>query len=174
MGLRKMSEHLKHKEEHTLKAVVCWVITVSDSRTPQTDTTGKFIKEKLQSAGHKTLLYTIIKNDASQIARVLRKLKADRKAQVAIFHGGTGISKKDQTAKTIKKYLDEEIEGFGELFRVLSYEEIGPYALLSRAVAGVMSRKLIFSLPGSENAVKLAIEKLILPVLGHAVHELQK
>ncbi len=170
----KMPEHLKHKEEHTLKAVTCWIVTVSDSRTPETDTTGKFINTELQAAGHQIALYTIIKNDAAQIATMLKKLKRDREAQVAIFHGGTGLSKKDQTARTIKKYLDEEIEGFGELFRLLSYEEIGPYALLSRAVAGVMNKKLIFSLPGSENAVKLAIEKLILPVLGHAVHELKK
>lgn len=169
-----MSKHIKRKEEHTVEAVPCWVITVSDSRTPETDTTGKFIKEKLQAAGHKTLLYAIIKNDATQIKAILKKLKRDREAQVAIFHGGTGLSKKDQTVQTVKKYLDEEIEGFGELFRYLSYEEIGPYALLSRAVAGVMNKKLIFSLPGSENAVKLAIEKLVLPVLGHAVHELQK
>jgi len=168
-----MAEHLKHKEEHTFKAVVCWVITVSDSRTPATDTTGKFIKEKIQNAGHQIALYTIIGNDAAQIAKMLKKLKQNREAQVAIFHGGTGLSKKDQTARTIKKYLDEEIEGFGELFRMLSYQEIGPYAWLSRAVAGVMNKKLIFSLPGSENAVKLAIEKLILPALGHAVHELQ-
>ena len=169
-----MPEHQKRKEEHTLKAVTCWVITVSDSRTQETDAAGRFIKEKLRGAGHQIALYTIIKNDAAQIESMLKKLKRDREVQVAILHGGTGLSKKDQTARTVKKHLDEEIEGFGELFRFLSYQEIGPYALLSRAVAGVMNRKLIFSLPGSKNAVRLAIEKLILPVLGHAIHELQK
>lgn len=169
-----MTEHLERKEEHSARAITCWVITVSDSRTPQTDTSGKLISERLTTAGHSIAFYKIIKNDAPQIASVLKKFKKNREAQVAIFHGGTGLSKKDQTARTVKKYLDEEIEGFGELFRLLSYEEVGPYALLSRAVAGVTNKKLIFSLPGSENAVKLAIEKLILPVLGHAVHELQK
>lgn len=165
-----MTEHMKAKP--TLKSVVCWVITVSDTRTESTDTSGKLIREKLEGAGHRVALYRIIKNDPAQIAEMVEQLKADREVHVAIFHGGTGISRKDQTARTLKKLYDEELDGFGELFRMLSYHEVGPYALLSRASAGIISKKLVFSLPGSENAVRLALEKLILPVLGHAVEQL--
>lgn len=165
-----MTEH--SKAEHTVSSVVCWVITVSDTRTESTDTSGKLIREKLEGAGHRVARYRIIKNDPTQITEMVEQLKADRDVHVAIFHGGTGISRKDQTARTLKKLYDEELDGFGELFRMLSYHEVGPYALLSRASAGIISKKLVFSLPGSENAVRLALEKLILPVLGHAVEQL--
>lgn len=169
-----MTEHLKRKDDYTVQRVVCWIVTVSDSRDETTDATGKFIREKLQTAGHRVTLYTIIKNDTGQIYEMVEKLKGDREAHVVIFHGGTGLSKKDQTARTLRKLYDEEIDGFGELFRMLSYHEIGPYALLSRASAGIIQKKLVFSLPGSENAVQLAMEKLILPVMGHAVQQLKK
>jgi molybdenum cofactor biosynthesis protein B len=152
--------------------VVCWVITVSDTRTESTDTSGKLVREKLEGAGHHVARYCLIKNDPAQITDIVEQLKADRDVRVVIFHGGTGISRKDQTARTLKKLYDEELEGFGELFRVLSYHEVGPYALLSRASAGIIGKKLVFSLPGSENAVRLALERLILPVLGHAVEQL--
>ncbi|MCX8103202.1 MAG: molybdenum cofactor biosynthesis protein MoaB [Candidatus Bipolaricaulota bacterium] len=155
-----------------LESITCWIITVSDTRTESTDTSGKLIREQLESAGHRVTLYRIIKNDPAQITEMVEQLKSDRDAHVAIFHGGTGISRKDQTARTLKKLYDEELDGFGELFRVLSYHEIGPYALLSRASAGIIGKKLVFSLPGSEHAVRLALEKLILPVLGHAVEQL--
>lgn len=163
-----MTEH--SQAEHA--SVVCWIITVSDTRDETTDTSGKLIREKLESAGHRVALYRIIKNDPTQITEMVEQLKTDTHVQVVIFHGGTGISRKDQTARTLKKLYDEELDGFGELFRALSYHEIGPYALLSRASAGIISKKLVFSLPGSEHAVQLALEKLILPVLGHAVEQL--
>nr|BAL57404.1 molybdenum cofactor biosynthesis protein B [uncultured Acetothermia bacterium]BAL59786.1 molybdenum cofactor biosynthesis protein B [Candidatus Acetothermum autotrophicum] len=165
-----MTEH--SGAEHTVKSVVCWIITVSDTRDESTDTSGKLIRERLESAGHRVALYRIIKNDPAQITEMVEQLKTDTHVQVVIFHGGTGISRKDQTARTLKKLYDEELDGFGELFRMLSYHEIGPYALLSRASAGIISKKLVFSLPGSEHAVRLALEKLILPVLGHAVRQL--
>jgi len=158
--------------EHTVESVTCWIVTVSDTRDETTDTSGKLIREKLESAGHRVARYRIIKNDAAHITEMVEQLKGDSTVHVAIFHGGTGISRKDQTARTLKKLYDEELDGFGELFRMLSYQEIGPYALLSRASAGIISKKLIFSLPGSEHAVRLALEKLILPVLGHAVQQL--
>lgn len=169
-----MTEHIERRERHTVGAVACWVITVSDTRTEATDTTGRFIKEQLAAAGHRVARYALIKNDADQIREILAALRRDKRAQAAIFHGGTGLSRKDQTARALKAELDEAIEGFGEIFRALSYEAMGPYALLSRALAGVLSGKLVFALPGSENAVKLAMEKLVLPVLPHAIHELQK
>jgi len=158
--------------EHTVESVTCWIVTVSDTRDETTDTSGKLIREKLESAGHRVTRYGIIKNDAAHITEMVEQLKADHTAHVVIFHGGTGISPKDQTARTLKKLYDEEIDGFGELFRMLSYHEVGPYALLSRASAGIISKKLVFSLPGSEHAVRLALERLILPVLGHAVQQL--
>jgi molybdenum cofactor biosynthesis protein B len=169
-----MSAHLEDKREYEVSSVDCWVITVSDSRDETTDTTGRFIRERLESSGHRVAFYAIIKNDAAQIAAMVEKLKSDSAAAVAIFHGGTGLSQKDQTARTLRKLFDEEIDGFGEIFRMLSFQEIGGYALLSRATAGVMQGKLVFSLPGSENAVQLAMEELILPVMGHAVQQLQK
>lgn len=169
-----MTKHLQHKTEHTSPDVVCWVVTVSDSRDETTDTSGKFIREKLEAGGHRIALYRIIKNDPAQITEMVTQLKNDRNVHVVIFHGGTGLSAKDQTARTLKKLFDEELDGFGELFRMLSYHEIGPYALLSQASAGVINKKLVFSLPGSEHAVQLAMEKLILPVMGHAVQQLKK
>lgn len=169
-----MTEHLECQADHSSPSVVCWVVTVSDSRDETTDTSGKFIREQLHAAGHRVALYQIIQNDAGQIHEMVERLRADRETHVVIFHGGTGLSEKDQTARTLRKLYDEEIDGFGELFRMLSYHEIGPYALLSRASAGVINKKLIFALPGSEHAVRLATEKLILPLLGHAVQQLQK
>lgn len=169
-----MTEHLERYAEHTVGSVSCWVITVSDRRVEATDTTGLFIREKLAAAGHSVTRYAIIKNDADQIRAMLAAFRDDAEAHAAIFHGGTGLSRKDQTARVLKAELDETIEGFGEIFRALSYREIGPYALLSRALAGVLSGKLVLALPGSAHAVKLAMEKLILPMLPHAVHELHQ
>ncbi|MCI2430515.1 MogA/MoaB family molybdenum cofactor biosynthesis protein [Candidatus Acetothermia bacterium] len=169
-----MSTHLTCPSEHALPSVVCWVVTVSDTRDERTDITGKFTQERLQACSHQVARYRIIKNDTVQIVSTIEEFKGDPQAHVVIFLGGTGLSSKDQTARTLRKLYDEEIVGFGELFRTLSYHEIGPYALLSRAGAGVINKKLVFSLPGSENAVQLALEKLILPVLGHAVQQLRK
>lgn len=167
-----MSAHITCPSEHA--SVICWVVTVSDTRDESTDMTGKFTQEQLRARGHHVALYQIIKNDTAQIAALAQRFREDSQAHVAIFLGGTGLSAKDQTARTLNKLYDEEIDGFGELFRMLSYHEVGPYALLSRASAGVINRKLVFSLPGSENAVRLAIEKLIVPILSHAVEQLRK
>ncbi len=169
-----MSTHFEKKREYQISSVNCWIVTVSDSRTEQTDTTGKFIHERLLAHQHSVELYAIIKNDAAQITEMTNKLRNDARVQAVIFHGGTGLSKKDQTARTLRALYDEEIDGFGELFRMLSYQEIGAYALLSRSSAGVINKKLVFSLPGSENAVQLAMDKLVLPVINHAVQQLQK
>ncbi len=169
-----MNTHLQKKQEYEVASVICWVVTVSDSRDKETDLTGTFICERLQESQHRVDQYTIIKNDETQISAVVARLKSDPHVQAVIFHGGTGLSKQDQTARALRRLFDEEIDGFGEIFRMLSYQEVGAYALLSRATAGVLNKKLVFSLPGSEHAVRLAMEKLVLPVIGHAVQQLQK
>lgn len=167
---------VREQESHHMreaKQLNCWVITVSDTRTEETDTSGKFIQESLKAAGHRVTHYKIVKDEASQIQRLLQEVKQSEAAAI-IFNGGTGIAKRDITYEAVRGFLDKELSGFGELFRYLSYEEIGARSMLSRATAGVMQGKLIFSIPGSEQAVKLAMEKLILPILGHAVYEIEK
>lgn len=118
--------------------------------------------------------YRIVPDEADEIRNLLKQLTHQQEVQVAILNGGTGLSKRDVTYETVSSLLDKELTGFGELFRWLSYEEIGPFAILSRAIAGAIGRMLVFSLPGSKAAVELAMERLILPVLGHGVHELEK
>ena len=169
-----MSAHFEKKHNYKVASVNCWVVTVSNGRTEQTDTTGKFICERLKAHQHSVSSYTLIKNDTAQITEMANKLRNDSNVQAVIFHGGTGLSKKDQTARILRTLYDEEINGFGELFRMLSYQEIGAYALLSRASAGIINKKLVFSLPGSENAVQLAMDKLVIPAINHAVQQLQK
>lgn len=160
------AEH-KHNAPETVK---CVVITVSDTRDVDKDTSGKLIKEKLSEMNHDIIGYEIVKDDKEEILQALEKYDA----QVFIFNGGTGISKRDVTPDCIKDVLDKELPGFGELFRSLSYEEIGSAAMLSRAVAGIYDEKVIFSIPGSTGAVKTAMEELILPELGHVVYEVNK
>lgn len=163
----------RHEHMKEVKNLNCWVITVSDTRTEETDTSGKFIQETLKAAGHQVTNYKIVKDEASQIRELLEEAKESQAAAI-ILNGGTGISKRDITYETVRGFLDKEIPGFGELFRYLSYKEIGTLSILSQATAGVMQGKLIFSIPGSEHAVRLAMEKLILPILGHAAYELVK
>ncbi|MFW5928724.1 MAG: MogA/MoaB family molybdenum cofactor biosynthesis protein [Thermoplasmatota archaeon] len=160
-------EEHKHNAPETVK---CVVITVSDTRDVDKDTSGKLIKEKLSEMNHDIIGYEIVKDDKEEILQALEKYDA----QVFIFNGGTGISKRDVTPDCMKDVLDKELPGFGELFRSLSYEEIGPAAMLSRAVAGIYDEKIIFSIPGSTGAVKTAMEELILPELGHVVYEVNK
>lgn len=166
--------HLSRQTDHERQRVCCWVVTVSDTRDPASDTTGQYLQRALQGAGHAVARYTIVRDDETQITAQLEAAKADRAVQAVILHGGTGISRRDVTATAVKRQLDETIEGFGELFRFISYQEIGPFALMSRALAGVMAGKLVYALPGSENAVRTAVEKLLLPTLKHAAYELQK
>jgi molybdenum cofactor biosynthesis protein B len=158
----------EHKEK-ALKTVNCAVMTVSDSRTPETDAGGQLILKCLQEQLHPVLSYQIVRDDPEEIRRVLEALGADEKIQVVILTGGTGLSRRDVTYETIRDLLEKEIMGFGEIFRYLSYQEIGPAAMMSRATAGVYRGRVIISLPGSEGAVRLAMEKLILPELGHMV-----
>ena len=155
-------------------ALHCAVITVSDTRTPETDRSGQIIQQLLIQAGHHVGAYTIIKDEPAQIETQLTALcQGANLLDALIFTGGTGIAPRDTTYDTLERLLEKTLPGFGELFRFLSYQEIGSRAIASRAVAGIYRQKIIFSLPGSSNAVKLALEKLILPEIVHLVTQLK-
>jgi molybdenum cofactor biosynthesis protein B len=153
--------------------VNCAVITVSDTRTPETDRSGQMAQQLLQAAGHSIGWYALVKDEPTQIREQLVDLSQRSNLDAFIFNGGTGIASRDTTYDAIAALLDKQLPGFGELFRWLSYQEIGSRAMASRAIAGVYRNKLIFSLPGSTHAVRLAIEKLILPELAHLVDQLR-
>ncbi|MBA4537961.1 molybdenum cofactor biosynthesis protein MoaB [Bacillus aquiflavi] len=164
----------EHKKQAP-KQVGCKIITVSDTRTKETDKSGQLIIELLQKAGHKVIDYVIVEDEQSAIkSAVLNGCHHDT-IDVILTNGGTGIAKRDVTIETVQPLFEKEIVGFGELFRMLSYtEDIGSAAILSRAVAGVIKNKAVFSMPGSSGAVRLAVNKLIIPELGHVVRELRK
>ncbi|MBD2020704.1 MogA/MoaB family molybdenum cofactor biosynthesis protein [Leptolyngbya sp. FACHB-36] len=161
-----------HPDPITL-VVHCAVITVSDTRTLETDRSGQTIQQLLQSAGHQIGAYDLVKDEPMQIRSLLEDLSQRSDLDALIINGGTGIAPRDTTYDAIEALLEKTLPGFGELFRYLSYQEIGSRAIASRAVAGVFRSKLIFSLPGSTNAVALAVEKLILPELRHLVSQLR-
>ncbi|MBE9177520.1 MogA/MoaB family molybdenum cofactor biosynthesis protein [Oculatella sp. LEGE 06141] len=154
-------------------ALCCAVITVSDTRSPETDRSGQLIQQLLQECGHHIGAYALIKDEPTQIQHQLTTLCQRSDLDAVILNGGTGIAPRDTTYDAIEQLLEKVLPGFGELFRWLSYQEIGSRALASRAVAGVYRSKLVFSLPGSSNAVRLALEKLILPELTHLVGQLK-
>lgn len=147
--------------------MTCAVITISDTRSEADDTSGQCIRALLEAQGHRVADYRIVKDEPDEIAALVRGLPAG--VEVVICNGGTGVARRDATYEAITHLLEKEITGFGELFRVLSYEQIGAAAMLSRATAGVAGGRVIFSLPGSTKAVELAMTKLILPQLGHVV-----
>jgi molybdopterin adenylyltransferase len=147
------------------------IVTVSDTRTPATDTSGQLIRTLAEAAGHQIVDYRIVKDEPDQVAQALADFSAGA-ARLIIFNGGTGISQRDRTYDVISKLLEKTLPGFGELFRMLSYEQVGAAAMLSRATAGVYRNRVIVSTPGSPNAVQLAMEKLILPEIQHLAWEL--
>ncbi len=147
------------------------VITVSDSRTPDTDVNGAFLREEIARAGHRLTAYHVVPDDPARVAAVLDELARGGEARVILLNGGTGISKRDNTYDVVSVRLDKEIPGFGELFRMLSYEQVGAAAMLSRATAGVYRGSIVVSVPGSPAAVRLAWEKLIAPELMHLAWE---
>jgi molybdenum cofactor biosynthesis protein B len=159
---------------HSLKNVAVAVITVSDTRTKENDESGKYIMKKLEENSHKIIFYSIIRDEENLIRDEIKKLINNNDVQVIITNGGTGISRRDVTIDVVDGLLDKKLGGFGEIFRYLSYKEIGSSAIMSRAVAGAAKNKIIICLPGSFDAVKLAIEKLILPEIGHIVWELNR
>jgi molybdenum cofactor biosynthesis protein B len=165
--------HVEHKAQAPA-SVACYVLTVSDSRTPDTDTSGRVIRQLLEDAGHLVTGHAIVKDEPAQVTSHVRAQLADPRTQVIVTTGGTGITSRDGTFEAIDRLLDKRLDGFGELFRMLSFQEIGAAAMLSRATAGTAARKAIFVLPGSEHAVRLAMTRLILPELGHLVQQLSK
>ena len=163
-----INEHTNKKYTH----IACKVITISDTRTEADDKSGKMIIDLLESAGHQVVNYVIIKDEKTEIQR---ELTAAAAVEAIILNGGTGISERDVTIEAVKPLLTKEISGFGELFRMLSYtEDIGPAAMLSRAIAGTLGSRVVFAMPGSTGAVKLGMKKLVLPELTHIVSELHK
>lgn len=164
----------EHKKTAQIK-VNCKVITVSDTRDKDTDKSGKLMIELLEEAGHIIGDYVIVKDKAAAIRAEILKGCVREDIDVILTNGGTGIAKRDVTIETVQRMLNKEMVGFGELFRMLSYQEdIGSAAILSRAIAGVVENKAVFSTPGSTGAVKLAMHRLILPEIGHVVKEIKK
>ncbi|MBW4491110.1 MAG: molybdenum cofactor biosynthesis protein MoaB [Trichocoleus desertorum ATA4-8-CV12] len=164
--------HQPHPDSANI-VVSCAVITVSDTRSFESDRSGQAIQQLLLAAGHQIHEYTIAPDEPAQIQAQIQALSQRVDLDAVIINGGTGIAPRDTTYDALEKLLEKTLPGFGELFRWLSYQEIGSRAIASRAVAGVYQTKLIFSVPGSTNAVNLAMEKLILPELVHLVSQLR-
>lgn len=162
----------EHKEKGQ-KSVRCFVITVSDTRDEATDTSGQTIKSLLNNGGHQTNGYRIVKDEPAQIEALLDEALGSENVDAVIVNGGTGIAPRDGTFEVVNRFLEKRLDGFGEIFRYLSYLDIGSAAIMSRAAAGTARGKILISLPGSKGAVALAMEKLILPELRHMVSQLQ-
>ena len=172
-----MSDFSVTAEQHREAApevVRCAILTVSDTRTAETDTSGQIIRQNLSWRGHTIVAYEIVPDDAERIGQQLDEWVGRDDIQAIVTNGGTGIAQRDTTFDAIAGRLDKRLDGFGELFRMLSYQQIGAAAMLSRAVAGVCGSTAIFCTPGSANAVKLAMESLIAPEIAHVVYELTK
>jgi molybdenum cofactor biosynthesis protein B len=152
----------------------CFVLTISDTRTEATDTSGAALVSMLEAAGHAVAGRKLVKDDPTAIRGVVSYAAKAGTNDAVITTGGTGISARDGTFEALSSLFDRRLDGFGELFRSLSYQEIGSAAMLSRATAGVIGHCAIFVLPGSENAVRLAMSKLILPEIGHVIRELRR
>jgi molybdenum cofactor biosynthesis protein B len=156
------------------KSVRCAVITVSDTRTLETDKGGKLVADLLAAGGHQVAGRQIVRDDPMEIGPLVHKLADPALVDAILITGGTGIAARDQTFETVSGLLTKTMPGYGELFRMLSYDQIGPAAMLSRAVGGVRDRVVILTMPGSMAAVQLAMEKLIVPEIGHLVFEARK
>lgn len=164
-------------EEHRLSSpqqVSCFVVTVSDTRTVDTDESGPLMSTMLEQSGYHVVDYRIVQDDYELIRELIHEASSNPEVHALLLSGGTGISSRDCTYEAVSSLLDKELTGFGEIFRLLSYEEIGSAAILSRAIGGTVGRTAVFSMPGSRNAVRLAMDKILLPELRHVVRELNK
>jgi molybdenum cofactor biosynthesis protein B len=160
--------------EHKARApqsVRCFIVTVSDTRTETTDASGRAIADLLTAAGHVVAGRTIVKDEAELVRGTLERQLASADVQAIITTGGTGITARDSTYEVVTGLLQKRLDGFGELFRMLSFEQIGPAAMMSRACAGLVAGHIVISLPGSEAAVRLAMERLVIPELGHLIEQ---
>jgi molybdenum cofactor biosynthesis protein B len=160
-----------HREKAGNEAIGVGLVTVSDTRTPETDKNHHYIQPRLAELGHVLVDYRIIKDEPDQVEAVLDDFSANPQIRILLFNGGTGIAPRDTTYDVVSRKLEKVLPGFGEIFRVLSYEEVGAAAMLSRAIGGVYRNTVVFSMPGSTNAVKTAMEKLIIPELNHLAWE---
>ena len=157
----------------------CAVVTLSDTRTPENDTSGQTIRKSLESAGHVVARYALIPDDPTRLTALLNELLSDAAVDVVLTNGGTGVARRDQTLAAVERVITQPLPGFGELFRMLSWDQVGAGAMLSRAAGGIAfdaagRGKPVFAMPGSTRAVELAMSKLIVPELGHLLSELRK
>ena len=155
-------------------SIGCWVLTVSDTKTPETDTSGQLIKKLLTDAGHRVVGASIVRDEPKDVQRVIREACTHDEVRAVLVTGGTGITSRDSTYEAIEAMLDKRLPGFGELFRVLSFQEIGAAAMMSRAQLGVHARRIVVSMPGSPNACRLALDKLVIPELSHLIREVSR
>ena len=168
-----LAGHQEHKAGAP-SPIGCMVITCSDTRSSETDTSGAAIMEMLQARGHRVAAYHVIKDEPSAITELIRQGAKTPDVQAIIINGGTGISRRDTTFEAVDGLLEKRLDGFGEIFRYLSFKDIGSAAIMSRATAGLYQQKIVISIPGSEKAVRLAMDQLILNELGHMVREMTK
>jgi molybdenum cofactor biosynthesis protein B len=165
--------HQEHKQQGP-PSVRCAVITVSDTRTLENDTGGQTVIDHLARGGHSVVHREIIPDEPARMRPLLDSLRGRDDVDAILLTGGTGITSRDQTYETVSALLDKPLPGYGEVFRMLSYQEIGPAAILSRAVGGLLGRKVVLTMPGSPAAVRLAMEKIIVPELPHLVREARR
>ena len=164
----------RHRSAAAGRTAGCGVLTVSDSRGPENDTGGDLVAERVVAAGHRVVVRDWVRDEPLEIGKALGEWMARSDVDVILTTGGTGISRRDTTVEIVERFLDKRLDGYGELFRALSYEEIGAAAMLSRAVAGLARGVFLFTLPGSTAAVELALDRLILPELPHLLWERQR
>jgi molybdopterin adenylyltransferase len=169
-----MSQSTKQHRCESPKSVRCAVVTISDTRTLETDRGGELIIKLLKEGGHDVSSRHIVRDDPREIEPLLRKLADPAATDAVLLTGGTGIAARDRTFETVSELLTKAMPGYGELFRMLSYADIGPAAMLSRAIGGVLNNVVVLTMPGSVAAVQLAMEKLIVPEIGHLVYEARK
>ena len=172
MASQSSAEHRRRAAQRG--AVTLAVVTVSDSRTPKTDANAAFLSGAVAQSGHLLHSIRIVPDEPDQVAAALEELVADEQVQVVLFNGGTGISRRDRTYDVLARALEKELSGFGELFRMLSYDQVGAAAMFSRATAGVCRDTVVISVPGSPAAVRLAWEKLIQPEVAHLAWEITR
>jgi molybdenum cofactor biosynthesis protein B len=169
-----LSESVHKHRESAPETVRVAIVTISDTRTRETDTGGDIAEALLTDAGQDVVERRIVRDEVAGIRNNLVDLLAKSHVDAVVTTGGTGISARDTTYEVVERMIEKRLDGFGEIFRMLSYEEIGAAAIMSRALAGSVGSKFVASLPGSRNAVRLAVEKLLVPELSHVVFELRK
>ncbi len=171
-----MSEHGHedgHRRDQQIRTGFA-VLTISDSRTPETDRSGQMAMEMIEAAGHRVIAHDIVPNHGATILTTVKRLVANPEVRVIVTTGGTGVGRRDLTVDTVEVLFDKALPGFGELFRRLSYEEVGLPGVYSRAAAGLAGKTVVYCLPGSTGAVRLALERIILPGIGHLLWEVDR